>query len=133
MNYEGTIIEESLSDKSILDKIRIVSKKIEPITDKHQTPWLKQWTLDKVDIPEEIAEEFASRISIALDFEHKQAWYVDYRNDKNHYVIFSNKIFKIERANKEQYDKAIEYGIALGIPDSQMKPIAKYLNDSYAS
>ncbi len=52
MNYKGVIIEESLQDTSVLDNVRILKTKVEPITPKHKTPWLKQWTLHTVEIPE---------------------------------------------------------------------------------
>lgn len=45
MNYKGVIIEESLNNKDVLENITALSTKIEPINEKHQTPWLKQWTL----------------------------------------------------------------------------------------
>jgi hypothetical protein len=55
-NYRGTIIEESLDNKDVLKKVQILNTKIEGITDKHQTPWLKQWTLHFALIPKTEAE-----------------------------------------------------------------------------
>ncbi|MBI2665806.1 hypothetical protein HYX12_04250 [Candidatus Woesearchaeota archaeon] len=52
MVFKGVIIEESLARKEILQKIKILSTKIEPVTEKHKTPWLKQWTLHTVEVPE---------------------------------------------------------------------------------
>jgi len=40
-NYTGIIIEESLEDKSILKKIKIVKTKIELVNKNHKTPWVK--------------------------------------------------------------------------------------------
>ena len=34
-NYQGVIIEESLENKEVLKKIKIISTKVEPITDEH--------------------------------------------------------------------------------------------------
>jgi hypothetical protein len=44
MNYQGVIIEESLENSDILKDVLILSTKVEPITDEHKTPWLKQRT-----------------------------------------------------------------------------------------
>ena len=92
MNYFGTIIEESLSDASILEGVKVLSTKVEPVTANHQTPWLKQWTLHKVEVDEAKAREFAQKVSLYLDYSHKSSWYADFRNDKSHYIIFKDKI-----------------------------------------
>ena len=41
-------------------------------------------------------------------------------NDKNIIIVYKNKIFKIERDNKESIDEAINYGINLGIPKEKI-------------
>ncbi len=118
MNYTGVIIEESLENKDILKEVKILSTKTEPAVDKHKTPWLKQWTLHIVEISEEEAENTAEKISVALELEHP--WYADFKNEVRHFIIFKNRIFKIDRTRKKQYDKAKEYGISLGIPPYQV-------------
>lgn len=70
MNYKGVIIEESLKNTSLLKNVGILETKVEPITPKHKTPWLKQWTLYTVEIPEAQAEEIAEKISKNLETEH---------------------------------------------------------------
>lgn len=120
MQYKGVIIEESLVNKSVLSKIKIESTKIEPITPEHKTPWLKQWTLRNVLIDEKAANEIAEEISKSFDYSHGSAWYADFKNDKTHYIIFKDKIFKIDRSKLEEYQKATDYGISLGIPEYQV-------------
>lgn len=119
MNFEGVIIEESLTNTSVLNDVKILSTKVEPATEKHKTPWVKQWTLHTVEIPTGKAAQVAEKISKALDREHD--WYVDYKTDKEHYVIYTNKVFHItDRSDKKQYDEATKYGISIGIPDYQV-------------
>ena len=118
MNYRGVIIEESLEKKDILKRVKILSTKVEPVVEKHKTPWLKQWTLHTVEIPENEAEALAEEISKALESEHN--WYADFKNETTHFIIFKNKVFKVDRTSKEQYDKAKDYGISLGIPPHQV-------------
>lgn len=67
MNYKGIIIEESLQDASLLKEVKILNTKVEPITPEHKTPWLKQWILHTVEIPEEKAQEIAEKISQSFD------------------------------------------------------------------
>lgn len=119
MNYQGTIIEESLKDKSVLSDIKILSTRVSSVTEKDKTPWLTQWTLHTVEIDESKAEEVASKISTLIDIEHG-SWYADYKNDDYHYIIFPDKIFKIDRTKKEQYDEATKHGLSLGIPNYQL-------------
>lgn len=118
MNYKGVIIEESLDDKSVLDKVKILSTKVSPVTERDQTPYLDKWTLHTVEVPEEKAEEIAEEISKALDSKHDD-WYADYKNDKWHYIIYRNKVFKINMKEKD-YTEAREYGLSLGIPEYQV-------------
>lgn len=119
MDFKGVIIEESLKDKSVLNDVKILSTKIEPVTNKHKTPWVRQWTLHDVEIPAEKATEIAEKISKALDREHD--WYADYKTDREHYVIYRDKVFHItNRSDKKQYDAATAYGISIGIPAYQV-------------
>ena len=118
MNYQGVIIEESLEHTEILKKIKILSTKVEPVTEKHKTPWILQWTLHTVEISERQADKVAEKLSNNL--EEKHSWYADFKNDKYHYIIYRGKIFKIDLQNPELYKQARIYGIALGIPEYQV-------------
>jgi len=119
MNFKGVIIEESLEDTSVLNNVKILSTKVELVTNEHKTPWIKQWTLHKIEVPAEKAAEVAEKISAALDREHD--WYADYKTDTEHYIIYRDKVFHItNRSDKKQYDEAKAYGISVGIPEYQV-------------
>lgn len=119
MNFSGVIIEESLTDRSVLNDVNIISTKVEPVTEHHKTPWVKQWTLHTVEIPDDKAAEVADKISKALDKEHD--WYADFKTEIEHYVIYTGKVFYItDRSDKKQYDEATAYGVSIGIPDYQV-------------
>lgn len=120
MAYKGVIIEESLANNFVLSKVKIESTKIEKVTEDHKTPWLKQWTLHTVLIDDGKAEETARGISKSLDYSHGSAWYADFKNGKTHYIVFRNKVFKVDRSKKEEYQKATDYGVSLGIPPYQV-------------
>jgi len=118
MNYKGVIIEESLESKDILKEVKILETKVEEVVEEHKTPWIKQWTLHTVEIPENQVASVAEKISKALDSKHD--WYADFKNDTHHYIIFRDKVFYIDQKSKEQYDEAKRYGISLGIPEYQV-------------
>lgn len=117
MDYKGVIIEESLKDNTVLSSVDIVSTKVEPITKEHKTPWLKQWTLHTVTIPADKADSVAEALSKSLADNY---WYADFKNDRKHYIIFPNKVFKIDRSKLEEYQAATDYGLILGIFDYQL-------------
>lgn len=118
MNYKGVIIEESLDDKDVFRKVKILGTQVEKVVEKHKTPWIKQWTLHTVEISEEMADEISKRLSSCLDKKHN--WYADFKNNEYHYIIYQNKIFKVDLKNPVIYKDAREYGISIGIPEYQV-------------
>ena len=117
-NFVGVIIEESLEDKKVLEKVKIIKTEVEDVVDGHETPWLKHWTLHTVEISGKEVDSVAEDVCRSLDSKHD--WYADFKNGEIHYIIFKNKIFKIDRGNWEEYDKATKYGLSLGIPKHQV-------------
>lgn len=112
------VIEESLDDKSILKSLNIIETKVEEVTEEHKTPWIPQWTLHKVEIPESKADDVAEKLSDSLDKEHN--WYADFKNDQYHYIIYRGKVFKVDLGSPVLYRDAKQYGISLGIPEYQV-------------
>ena len=66
MNYKGVIIKESLRNSSVLQELKILQTKIEPVTSMHKTPWLRQWTLLTIEVPEKKSDEIGSIIEEAV-------------------------------------------------------------------
>jgi hypothetical protein len=119
MNYKGVIIEESLGEKSVLTDVTIVGTKVEEVTESHKTPWIKQWTLHTVEIPEDKIDSVAKKISKSFDPLHPD-WYADFKNENFHYIIFANKPFKVDLKNPVLYKDAKDYGMTIGIPEYQL-------------
>ena len=118
--FQGIIIEESLENKDILKRVKILSTRVSKVTDRHQTPWLSQWTMHTVEVQESEAQSLAEEISKSLDESHNSSWYADLKDDFRHYLIFPDKVFYIDRQSEQQYDEAKRYGISLGIPEYQL-------------
>ena len=117
MDYEGIIIEESLKDNSVLRAVEIAETRTEQVTSQHQTPWLTHWTLHTVTIPASKAAMVAEWLSESLG---GTSWYADYRNRTTHYIIFPDKIYRVDRSKPEQYEAVKAYGMSLGIPEHQL-------------
>lgn len=117
-DYKGVVIEESLSKKDVIGKLKITSTNVEKVVEKHKTPWIKQWTLHNVKILEDEVESVAEEISKSLDTEHP--WYADFKNKDFHFIIYRDKVFKVDLKNPTAYRDAKEYGISLGIPEYQV-------------
>ena len=121
MKYNGCIIEESLKDVSVLSDFTIIRTNIEKVTEKHATPKLDVWTMHIVEIDEERVEECVLKLSEAIDGSGVNgAWYTDLKCEDYHYIIFSGKVFKVDRTKPEQYEETKRYGIEHGIPEHQL-------------
>lgn len=116
--YTGVIIEESLADKNILRDVKIVSTKIEKVTAKHKTPWLRQWTLHTIEVESKDVDGLAELLSKSFEREHP--WYADFDNGVIHYIVYRGRIFRVTMRSREEYDRAKAYGIASGIPSHQV-------------
>lgn len=118
--YSGVVIEESLANKQVLEGLKIVKQEIEQVTEAHETPWLSQWTCDTLEIPEGEIDNIAQKFSEAIDTKFVGNWYCDFKNADWHYVIFSGKVFKIDRKNPEGYREMREYALSIGLPEHQL-------------
>lgn len=117
-NFKGVVIEESLENKDILKRVKILSTKVEQVTPSHKTPWLTQWTLHAVEIPEELIERTSEGLRNSLEKEHN--WYIHFWNENRLIVIYKDKIFKLSRDDKKTWKPAVEHGTSLGIPEYQL-------------
>jgi len=120
MDYKGVIIEESLIDSSIIKELTILQTEVAKTTARESNPWLDKWTLQTVQIPQDKIEIYLERLSKLIDTEHCSDWYCDFRNDKFHYVVFSNKAFKLNRKSKQDYLEMRNYAISIGLPEHQL-------------
>jgi hypothetical protein len=119
MSYVGVIIEESLLDARVLRAVHVRRTVVHPVTEWHRTPWVQQWTLQVVEIADDLAEQVATILSQTIDAS-RGAWYADFKNDTRHYVVFPNRIFCIDRAAPQAYAEAKAFGRAFGIPEHQL-------------
>lgn len=122
MNFKGIIIEESLGNKSILKDslIRILKTEVEKVTSENNTPWLAKWTMHTVEVREDRALDIAEKIANSIDAKHAKSWYVDFRNNEYHFIIFKDKIFCVKLETPREYEAVKKYARKLGIPEHQL-------------
>jgi hypothetical protein len=101
---KGTIIENSLSDKSILNKIQI-----------QKTYQSGNWILHDVYIDENQVAELPSYLAVG-------PWYIHLwePGQDNVMVVFKNKVFNIKFSDKSTWKDTTEYGKSIGIPGEQL-------------
>lgn len=106
MKYSGCIIEESLKDKSVLNQFEITQTIID------------DGTMYIVEIDEEKLVKVLPELQKSLTDDGK--WYADLKCDDYHYIIFNDKLFKVNRDFGEQYETVKAYGIKKGIPEEKL-------------
>ena len=77
-----------------------------------------EWSMIDFRGPDESADRFAKQISAALDPEHH--WYADFRIGSDHVVIFPGRIFRYRTGDPGGHERAVQYGLELGIPAAQL-------------
>ena len=117
-SFNGKIIAESLLSPAVLKLVSIISTKVIDLGENSSTPWLKQWTIHTIKVSEANALLVSAMLAKAL--EPDRPWYIDFKNDETHYIIYVNKIFCVNRRNGELYKQAREYGKKQGIPVAQL-------------
>lgn len=105
--YKGIIVEESLGDNRVLNKLDIV--KFEITGEENASD---RWHLCTVNVSEnEII--FLSKII-------KNKWYMHFWKGRKVKAIFKNKVFDFDFDDKASWKEAVDYGLSLGIPKEQL-------------
>lgn len=99
------IIEESLSDKTILLELKpfFYSQKIENVSE-DECPI---WHTNEYHIEDEAIENICEILKDNV----LPTWYIHAFNRKSLYVILQGKYFKISKHKNKTWDEMIEYGI----------------------
>ncbi len=106
-DYKGIIVEESLADNRILNKLKIIKLEIT----KEENP-SDRWHLYTVQVSEKEINAFSKNI--------KEKWYMHFWKGRRIIAIFKNKKFEFNFGDKATWQPAIAYGLSLGIPKEQL-------------
>ena len=105
--YKGNIVEESLEDSRILNKLTIRGIKIT----NEENP-LERWHIYTVYVTEKEIQTLSKQI--------KPKWYMHFWRDKKIIVVFKDKTFVLDSTDKTSWNDAIKHGLSLGIPKAQL-------------
>ncbi len=102
--YSGIIVENSLTDITILNTLTIL-----------QTWQDGSWVLHKVYVTELQIKRISDNLA-------EGPWYTHFWDETKEkiIVVFKNKTFEIAAKNQETWQEAIQYGLALNIPVEQL-------------
>ena len=111
MKYRLIVIENSLSEKSILNKYKILSKTFF----EKGTP--QESFMYKMEIPAKDIQIVTELLKQNLKYPYYAHLYHEDSHNNSLIVIFSDQIFHTSKTN---FTDAVTYGISHGIPKEQM-------------
>ncbi|MBL8031717.1 MAG: hypothetical protein JNK33_05345 [Candidatus Doudnabacteria bacterium] len=102
--FKGTIVENSLSDASILQELQV-----------EKTWQAGTWVLHDVLVAQEQIAELSKHLADG-------PWYMHFwePGQDEVLVVFKDKIFTIQHSDKSTWTEAIAYGKSLSIPEAQL-------------
>lgn len=99
----GTIIQQSLEDKEILNEFKII--KIKPAG---------EWLIYFVEGEPEAIRTLTKVLK-------KGKWYAHFWDDeRNIHAVFRDQVFDFNFDDKKSWEPVIKYGLSLGIPKEQL-------------
>lgn len=115
--FSGVIIEESLEDKGILDKCKIISTKVAHDDNPETNAGEPKWTLHTVEVSRADVEEIVEFLKQNLKLPN---WWADLGFEDEVYIVFRGKVFSGNKTDKEFVDAVVSYGNSVKLPASQL-------------
>lgn len=111
--WKGVLIEESLSDLSILPKLNIVSIRTTTLENEASRG---KFHFHSVEVSPNNLEEVVKFITTNI----KDGWYFHLVNKEEMIVMFYNKVFNMHKNNQEEIELARNYALSIGILREQL-------------
>ncbi len=111
--WKGVIIEESLDDKSILDRVKIVKSKKSTLEKEAEKGTM---TFHYIELNLEKKDGFVKKALGSI----KDGWYLHICKDGVMVVIYRNKVFEFSSDEQDKLNQARDYGISISILKEQM-------------
>jgi hypothetical protein len=105
--YIGIVVEESLDDNRILNKLDF--RKIHITGHKNPTD---RWHMYEVNVSKEEIEELSKHII--------EDWYMHFWKNADIIAIFKGKTFEFNYEDKNTWSEVLRYGRSLGLPEEQL-------------
>jgi hypothetical protein len=118
MKYHGYLLQESLADTTVLEKLTITTTETYPCPEHMKADYMDDvWTGIAFEEEQEDAEKIAHMLSQAVK---QQGWFIEMDTDDNmNYLIFPGKVVKYPRehhTNKPWPAKAVELAKNIDVP-----------------
>jgi hypothetical protein len=114
-NLRAVVIEESLSDKQVLDNYKILRTKKDG-----------SWHLHILEIPD--SKKAIQEIQSAMLSDRPYYFHI-YDNGENLIIVFKEKHFFINPIDKSTWADVIKYGLSLNIPSEQLDFYPQKISD----
>ena len=111
MNYRWIVIENSLKDRSVLDKCKVLSET------KFAEGTSRESKMLKVEVPEDKVHDLVDTIEETLIYPYYTHLYHEDPNKTQLIVVFSRKKFL---SSKDSFKKALEYGLAHDVSKKEL-------------
>jgi hypothetical protein len=121
--WRGTLVCESLRIGSTLDGVPIAVERVERVAPTDlSAAQLEQgiperWTLLRFTVADADAQRLADALAEILD---GFGWYADFGSEDETIVVFSGRVFRYARGDRDERAVAEEHGRAHGVPDDQL-------------
>ncbi len=116
MTFTGMLLQESLEDLSVLDRLTITKVETwEP--GELGRPAGPTWTATFFEGDEDTADETAELISNAMKDLY---WYANIHLPVDEIVIFARKVFRYRRGDAEARKAPEDYARSVGVPEHQI-------------
>lgn len=118
MNYRLIVIENSLKDKSILTKYKLLSET------KFGAGTSRESRMLKLLVPGSEVDSLSRSLRKNIVSPYYCHFYSESQADPSLIVVFSEKVF---HTSKESYEDVVEYGIAHGVSRDEMDIAPMYV------
>jgi hypothetical protein len=118
MKYHGYLLQESLADTTVLDKLTITTTETYPCPEHMKADYMDDvWTGIAFEGKQEHAEKIAKMLSQAVK---QKGWFIEMDTDDNmNYLIFPGHVVKYPRennTNKPWPTEAVEMAKKIKVP-----------------
>jgi hypothetical protein len=121
--WKGVIIQEGLKDSSILEHVKIVKTDMERLEEEEG---LGDFHFHKVEVND---QDLNTVVEMAMNG-LRESWYMHLVNGERMKVIFSGKVFEVQKGDTNQFKKIKEYAISQGILEEQIE-VERLIDNPY--
>ncbi len=112
--WKGVIIEESLIDKGLLQRVEIIGTREAVLEAQGERG---TFHFHNIVVSDADKHTFVAAASYAV----KQGWYLHICRDDRMVVVFNDHIFEFSEKEKLKLESARKYGMVVGIPVAQLQ------------